>query len=50
MNSKLTIEQQIKNARVKRLSINLVNLVDLKVKGIITEREYRQRKQRLLGF
>lgn len=43
-------QELIKEARIKRLSINLVNLIDLKVKGIITEREYKQRKRRLLGF
>lgn len=45
-----SLEQQIKEARIKRLSINLVNLIDLKVKGIITEHEYKQRKRQLLGF
>lgn len=43
-------QELIKEARIKRLSINLVNLIDLKVKGIITENEYKHRKRRLLGF
>lgn len=45
-----TLEQQIKEARIKRLSTNLVNLIDLKVKGIITKDEYQRRKRQLLGF
>ena len=43
-------QKLITEARIKRLSINLVNLIDLKVKGIITKEEYQQRKRQLLGF
>lgn len=42
--------RRVKAARVKRLSTSLVNLIDLKVKGIITEKEFKQQKQKLIGF
>jgi biotin carboxylase len=42
--------RQIKQARSKRLAKMLADLVDLKVKGIITEQEFSQRKRKLLGF
>lgn len=42
--------QRVKQARTHRLAITLVNLVDLKVKNIISEQEYRRRKRKLLGF
>lgn len=39
-----------KQARTSRLAKTLTDLIDLKVKGIITEAEYRQKKRKLLGF
>ena len=42
--------KQVQRVRTQRLSKSLVNLVDLKVKGIITEREYKLLKRKLLGF
>lgn len=50
LSSNPEFERRVKEARVHRLSVTLVNLVDLKVKGIITNSEYQKRKRQLLGF
>jgi hypothetical protein len=42
--------KRVKAARVHRLSTSLVNLIDLKVKGIINEQEFKRSKRKLLGF
>lgn len=42
--------KQAQRARTRRLAKTLTDLIDLKVKGIITEAEYRQKKRKLLGF
>ena len=42
--------KQVKQAKSRRLAKVLADLIDLKVKGIITEQEYRQKKKKLLGF
>ena len=41
---------QVKRTKSKRLAKVIADLVDLKVKGIITEQEFKQRKHKLLGF
>ena len=46
----IDIAKEAKAIRVRRLSKTLVDLVDLKVKGIITEKEFSQQKRKLLGF
>ncbi|HTB48892.1 MAG TPA: hypothetical protein VK712_02305 [Verrucomicrobiae bacterium] len=46
----IDIAKEAKAIRTSRLSKTLVNLIDLKVKGIITEQEFKRSKKRLLGF
>ncbi|MEJ0072914.1 MAG: SHOCT domain-containing protein [Candidatus Saccharibacteria bacterium] len=48
--TEIDIAEEAKAIRVRRLSKALVNLIDLKVRGIITEEEFKQSKKRILGF
>lgn len=48
--TEIDISKEAQSIRTRRLSKTLVDLIDMKVKGIITEQEFRQRKRKLLGF
>ena len=46
----IDIAKEINVMRIHRLSTTIVNLVDLKVKGIITDTEYQQKNVDYLAF
>ena len=46
----IDISKEARVIRIRRLSKTLTDLIDLKVRGIITEQEFKRSKKRILGF